>query len=638
MKRARVRRVERPAALERPRDRAPSEPWSKPVPLGRDIWAWVAALAVLPLVLHSLGAPLGEPVADDLGQLHYVLFTRHPTWLDNGGSLTYWRPLAYQGYYGLLTKVILAWPAAITALHAILLALASLLLYRVARRFMPRPWAAASASFPLLAESTRALILVPIHFVDVGLIVFSALAIHEAAAARLGTAMVGLLAALLCKESAVATALLVPWVVPATARGVRGRWIAAAAAIVLGWGVVYVAVQSRVGLLLPQAMAANLGQGGSDWPRRYAWAAVGSLRAIFSLPRTPTPWEPALEAGAGLTVLAAVMCFVRNAQARARLERIAPLAAIGALWTALATAPLATVFPIWSPQRVAFNSFGLGMALNALLGAAHPTLLAVLVALRVSLFALSPGPPPSVTMLPPDTGAFVDFSQLVRLQHLLVTTRERLKGRFPRLPHGAAIVRHHVPPATSYAFGGSQAIQVWYRDSTLRWVPFDTFQHDVSLPVTTVVDWQPFGTTQIALVNPDAMRALIRASDDVARGAWGPAMIGLDQADSLQEDRAAGVFLGTVASKRSLGFVSLGRFEEAERVVRTGLREWPDNPDLRCALASVHLAAGRFGAAQADLDTLLALFPDDRRGWRAPWRKRASELREQARARARAGH
>ena len=150
----------------------------------RDPWAWAGLLAVAPLVLHSLGAPLGVPCADDFYHLHHALFSPRQTWLDNGGSLSYWRPLAYQGYYGLLSNVILAWPLAIAALHVALLALAVLLLYRTARRFMPGPWAASAASFPVLAESTRALITVPIHFVDVGLIVFSALALHEAAAGR----------------------------------------------------------------------------------------------------------------------------------------------------------------------------------------------------------------------------------------------------------------------------------------------------------------------------------------------------------------------------------------------------------------------------------------------------------------------
>src|SRR5262245_15669796 len=167
MSAARARRTRSGSGPRGPDPGPPAGPATPPRSWWRDPWAWASALAVVPLVLHSVGAPLGVPAADDIGQLHHTLFSPRHTWLDNGGSQSYWRPLAYQGYYGLLTGVILTRPPLIAALHVALLALASLLLYRTLRRFMPAPWAASAASFPLIAESTRALITVPIHFVDV---------------------------------------------------------------------------------------------------------------------------------------------------------------------------------------------------------------------------------------------------------------------------------------------------------------------------------------------------------------------------------------------------------------------------------------------------------------------------------------
>src|SRR5262245_12653056 len=115
-----------------PRGRDSGPPAGPPPPprsWWRDPWAWTSVLAVVPLVLHSMGAPLGVPAADDIGQLHHTLFSPRHTWLDIGGSQSYWRPLAYQGYYGLLTNVILTRPLLIAVLHVALLALASLLLY-----------------------------------------------------------------------------------------------------------------------------------------------------------------------------------------------------------------------------------------------------------------------------------------------------------------------------------------------------------------------------------------------------------------------------------------------------------------------------------------------------------------------------
>src|SRR5262245_3250500 len=173
----------------------------------RDPWAWASALAVLPLILHSLGAPLGEPVADDFDCLHRVLFTPNLSLLDGCGSVLWWRPLSRQLYFKLLAPLMLPNPAFIAALHVALLALTSVMLYRALRVGLGGPLAALAATFPLLMESTRMLIAWPSNFQDVGAMFFMALALHEAAAARLASTLAAILAALLCKEVAAPVAL-----------------------------------------------------------------------------------------------------------------------------------------------------------------------------------------------------------------------------------------------------------------------------------------------------------------------------------------------------------------------------------------------------------------------------------------------
>src|SRR5258706_13407729 len=140
---------------------------------------------------------------------------------------------------------------------------------------------------------------------------------------------------------------------------------------------------------------------------------------MMSLPASKTRWGFGASAGLGLLGAGVALCYAGSSAARARFGRVARLAAAGALWSAIATAPLVAVWPIWSPERVAFASVGLGVALGALLGAAHPWLLAGMVALRLALFASSPPPPSVVTLQEPPTGAFVDFEHLVRLQRLV---------------------------------------------------------------------------------------------------------------------------------------------------------------------------------------------------------------------------
>ena len=101
------------AASGAPRLRdALTAPDGPPPALARDPWALVAVLSVLPLILHSLGAPLGEPFADDFDYLHRVLLGGPLTFFDGCGSALYWRPLGRQVYYSLLAPAILGapWP------------------------------------------------------------------------------------------------------------------------------------------------------------------------------------------------------------------------------------------------------------------------------------------------------------------------------------------------------------------------------------------------------------------------------------------------------------------------------------------------------------------------------------------------
>src|SRR5262245_17955624 len=189
---------------------APPAPAAVAPPMWRDDWAWACALAVIPLVLHSLGAPLGEPVAEDFDFLHHALFSRFSLF-DGGGSNSFWRPLSHQAYYRTLSSLILDFPGVLAALHVLLLAISTVLIYRAFRRGWPPAWAATIATFPLLSESTRTVVSWPSHFVEVGVWFFSALALHEAAARRLWSTLAALLAALLCKEVALVAAALVPW-------------------------------------------------------------------------------------------------------------------------------------------------------------------------------------------------------------------------------------------------------------------------------------------------------------------------------------------------------------------------------------------------------------------------------------------
>jgi tetratricopeptide (TPR) repeat protein len=244
------------------------------------------------------------------------------------------------------------------------------------------------------------------------------------------------------------------------------------------------------------------------------------------------------------------------------------------------------------------------------------------VALKLFLFAASPAAPRTITAEPVDAGEF-DFRHFARLERLVHEARTTLTTRFPALPHGAIVSQHQLPLLTEYAFAGSRALQVWYRDSTLQWVRFTDFEHDPHAPVVGVLEYEPRGPRQVALVEGDAVRGLFTASDRARTSDWAGALAALDHADSVQRDTAAAVFFATTAAKRALCLESLGRGADAEASAHRALALWPRNPDARYTLAELRLGERRYAEAETLLIAQLTMFPADRG---------AAELLERTRA------
>src|SRR5437867_3889091 len=322
-------------------------------PPARDPWLWLSVLAAIPLVAHAWGAPLGEPVAEDFDFLHHVLFSPRHTLLDGGGSMAFWRPLAHQVYYQALGPWIIDHPAVVAALHAVALALATTLLYLALRRVWPGPWAALAASFPLLSESTRAVISWPSQSTDLGVWLFTALAIHEAAARRLATTLLSLLAALLCKEVAVIAALLIPWMpgLGPPDRRTRMRWTAATLGLVAVWAAAYAWVRHHAGLSLPHGLESELPKRAASVLTRLQWAWSNTTKALFSLPAVYEPRADVLGPAGLLLVLFAAGAFAFDRRARARLKEALPWVLWGGFWFCSAAASLVVIYPFWVPAR-----------------------------------------------------------------------------------------------------------------------------------------------------------------------------------------------------------------------------------------------------------------------------------------------
>jgi tetratricopeptide (TPR) repeat protein len=559
------------------------------------------------LGLRALGAPLGEPFADDFHFLHHAMFGGAMHWLDGGGAVIYWRPLARQAYYDLLGPLMLTHPRALATLHGVLLAIAALLIYRALRPHWAGWAAAAAASFPLIAEASRTLLLWPSAFQDLGALLFSALALHEASRRRLPTTLASLAAALLCKEIAVVAALLVPWMPGARDRRERWRWAIATTALVLVWGAVYVAAMRHAGLTFQRHFEAAR----PPLSLRMVWALFATLLDALSLGGIRKALGLGMALVAGTLAVLAPLAALRSHETRARLRRALPWVAWGSAWFLLSTATLSEVFPLWGPFRSAFGMLGFGIALCAWLSAAGPAWLGVLAGLRIAALLLSTGPPRDISAAPYDQGAAMDFESLVRLSRLTVQTRAVLAREHPTLPPHAVVVWHQRPLMADHAFASGKALQVWYRDTTLRVVPWEEVLADPARRLDVALEYQSHEARQVVAIAPEAMATYRRSLVWMDAGDYPRAIAGFAAADSQQHDRGAKAFLSTLAGKRAISAMAQGDVPAARRNAQQSLALWHEAGDARYVIAVLLAAEHRYAESRAQLDTLLSAYPFD---------------------------
>jgi len=530
------------------------------VPLARDPWAWLTLFAVLPLALRMAGAPWGEPVAEDFDFLRRATVQGMGSLLDGGGSHAFWRPIPHQLYYAAFGGLILSAPAAVAVFHLVVLAVGALLVQRALRPSLGGPLSCVAATFPLLGESTRTLANWPTQFVDVGLWASSALALHAAARGRRGRALASLALALLCKEVAVVTGVLLPLLpTAARTRRERVRFAAACAAVIAAWGVATLLVRRSAGLTLPERIAQSPEALSAGVLERFAWTLDATLRACWSLPRLPTPDATAAAAAVTVLVAAASAVYLLRPDARRRLAASRAWLGWGAAWFALGTLSLTPIYPSWQPNRHQHASLGLGVASTVFLGAAHPALAVANTALRLVLLARAPAAVTLVEEAAPDAGAFMDWPRLSRLQHFMRAARTTLRREIPSMPAGAVVVQQNLPYGVEYAFGGDHAIQVWYHDSSLRWMRFDAFRAAPDTPVAVILEGDPGREPPVGLVRPDAMRALFRVQALALEGRYAEMPAVLDRADSLQGALPAETFRRTSRTMRENALIELGR-------------------------------------------------------------------------------
>ena len=217
---------------------------------------------------------------------------------------------------------------------------------------------------------------------------------------------------------------------------------------------------------------------------------------------------------------------------------------------------------------------------------------------------LAPGAAIAVEQQAPDSGAFMDYARLTRLQRFMHETRVLLKHRFPTLPHGAIVVQENLPHSLEYAFGGDHALRVWYADSTLHWLRFDAFRAQLDTPAAIVVQGESGHSPEVALVEPDAVRGLFRARPLVREHRFPEVLALLDRADSLQRDRNAVQYWITSGSWRAYAWALGGRAAEGEALARRVLGMDPRDVLTRQVLALALAHQQRSPEASLQLDSI----------------------------------
>ena len=528
---------------------------------------------------------------------------------DGGGASIYWRPLSRQLYFGALGPMMLAHPHVVAGLHGALLATVSVLLYRALRSHWSAPWSAAAASFPLIAEANRTFLLWPTTFQDLGALLGVAIAIHEASRRRLFTALIALLASLLCKESALIGALLLPWI-PAIERGERRRWMVATVSVVAVWAVGYALALSISGIQFQRHF--------EGWrpalPIRLLWAMVATLRDVLGIGAVSARLGSGLATAFGALIVAGLVWAMRSAAGRARLRVHRAWLLWGLTWFVASTALLSEVFPLWGPFRSTFAMVGLGIALTTLLGAAGSAWLGLSCVIRLVLLAASQGPPSAVAQMPYQQAAALDFASLSRVSRFTSQTQNALRSVAPSLPQGAVVSWRLRPQMTQYTFAGNKALHVWYRDTTLSWVSWEDVQKDSAQRLDATLEYQAHERREVVALTPEAVEAFREALRQMNADACSAALISLARADSLQIDRGARSFLGAVAGKRAVCGLAVGDIAESQEDAARSLKLWPEGGDARYVLAVGFAIHGQLDEARAQIDTLLEHDPFDASG------------------------
>ena len=508
------------------------------------------------------------------------------------GAAYYWRPLSRQLYFSLVGPWLLAAPWGAVLLNALLLTGTAALLYRGALKLSTRPVACAVALVPVLAEGSRVLLDWPSASQHALAMFFTVLALERALARDRIGAPVATLAALLSHEASFPVLVVLPVAAGLAARSAReaARFGALAAAVAIAWAAGYM-IAIRHGVALPTGT--DIGSLAGGWPR----VAGSGIRAALNLEDLDVAATETVTAGYVLLGIAALGFLVRRA-ARLDTWRALPVVVLGLAWFMLGVTPLAAL-PDWNAWRASIPALAFAAAATVFLSAAHPALAFGFAALRLFALVIAPPAPMKVEKLPPFTTSHFSFPSLTRLQRVVDETRRVMVARHDTLPSHAVVRYWSIPNISEVAFHGSDALRVWYRDSTLVWDRFAGLA-GIRTPPAALVEFDCMRPPLAAVVDHEAMRLFIEAAQHQLAGRLDIADM-LYLAASRAEPRKVCPFQAAMARNRAVIAISYGKLALADSLNRVDLELMGEGPATWTATAGIAFARGDSAAGRRAL-------------------------------------
>jgi len=479
-----------------PARRSPAAPATARPPRWLELACLLSPLAAIAALAWSLrGAPLGTPVADDFEFLHRIVFRGDTGLFGSMGATYYWRPLSRQAWFQLVAPLLLAAPGVVAALHGALLAAIAFVLARLARRLVPWPAAALVAAAAIATEPARVLVTWPSGIQHLLAPLALALTVHESFAGRRWSAALAALAAALSHELGAFAFVLFGAGGFLRCAG-RAAWIDAGLATALAalWAAGYRQALAS-GVLLPAAGIA---------PAPGAWLeALGlALGAAFNTETLAAPWAGPVRVLTSV-LFAGSLAWVLLTKRREPLGAVARMLGVPLAIAWLGLVPLAALLPDWNAWRAFVPSLALAFAITFACARAHLALGLAVVALRLlALAGAEPARP--VRGDPPATVSDLSLVRVARMQEVVAASGAIVRAA--KLPPRARVAFLALPEMTMNGFRRDAAVQVWTRDMSARFVPFD--DHEAGPERADLVLSYDFreGRDLVLVLTPEARR------------------------------------------------------------------------------------------------------------------------------------